>query len=117
MSSSVKPQRGDGSPGVLFRLPLQIFRRVREKAKEDRAAYRHDKRTHFASLVRCWSGAGRVSRRVALGRRRDLPPALFPQWPGKKSKRAASASAKNIVGSFGGSANVKKISNLCDGVQ
>ena len=31
-------ERGDGSPGVLFRLSLQLFRRVREKAKEDRSA-------------------------------------------------------------------------------
>src|SRR5262245_59165018 len=33
-------ERGDGSSGVLIRFPLQLFRRMREKAKEDRAAYR-----------------------------------------------------------------------------
>jgi len=31
-------ERGDGSPGVLFRFLLQISRRVREKTKEDRSA-------------------------------------------------------------------------------
>jgi hypothetical protein len=51
MSSSVKPQRRDGSPGVLFRLPLQLFRRVREKAIEDRATRCDNDTAHLASLI------------------------------------------------------------------
>src|SRR5262249_4063967 len=44
-------ERGDGSPGILFRLSLQIFRSVRDKAKENRTADRYDERTHLASMV------------------------------------------------------------------
>src|SRR5262245_43590525 len=42
-------ERGDGSPGVLFSLPLQFFRSVSEKTKEDRAANCHNEGTHLAS--------------------------------------------------------------------
>src|SRR4030095_10020319 len=60
-------ERGDGSPGVLFRLPLQFFRRMREKAKEDGAADRYDERTHLASWfdVGMESGGGHIAWRSA----------------------------------------------------
>src|SRR6266511_3277218 len=44
-------QRRDASPGVLFRLPLQLFRRVREKTKEDRATHCDNDAAHLASLI------------------------------------------------------------------
>jgi hypothetical protein len=51
MSSSVKPQRGDGSSGVFFRLPLQLFRRMGEKTEEDRTANCDNDAAHLASLI------------------------------------------------------------------
>jgi hypothetical protein len=59
MSSSVKPPRWDCSPGVLFRLPLQIFRRVCEKTKEDCSAHCDNDATHLASLIAALSASGR----------------------------------------------------------
>jgi len=53
MSSSVKPQRGDGSPGVFFRFLLRLFRRVREKTNEDHAAY-CDRAFFFVSVSAGW---------------------------------------------------------------
>src|SRR5262245_19905515 len=44
---------------------------MREKTKEDRAAYCHDERTHLASLVRYRNGDGRrhIEYRSAVGAR------------------------------------------------
>jgi hypothetical protein len=50
----------------------------------------------YTSMVRCRSGAGRVSRRVALGRRRAMPPAPFPRWPVEQQKIDASTNAPFI---------------------
>src|SRR5215470_11612907 len=71
MSSSVKPQRWDGSPDVLFRLSLQFFRGVREKTKEDRAANCHNEETHLASWfdVGMESGGSHIAWRSATNAR------------------------------------------------
>jgi hypothetical protein len=44
-------ERGDGSPRIFFRLPLQFFRRMGEKTKEDRSAHCDNDAAHLASSL------------------------------------------------------------------
>jgi len=46
-----KAERRDGSPGILFRFPLQLFRRIREKAKENRITNSDNDAAHLVSLI------------------------------------------------------------------